>query len=71
MPASTYTTSSGDCWDGIAFKQYGNERYMYLLIDANPAHNYTARFDSGVVLVVPELPTPAPPTTLPPWRRPA
>jgi hypothetical protein len=42
---------------------------MDLMIDANPGHNYVARFDAGVELVVPPLPTPARPSSLPPWRR--
>lgn len=70
MPGS-YTTRAGDEWDAIAYREYGDERYMHLLLDANPDHNYTTIFDSGVVLVVPDMPTPAPPSTLPPWRRPA
>ena len=68
--AGTYTTQSGDTWDAIALRTLGAERFMYLLIEANPAHNYTARFNAGVVLNVPDLPAPALPSSLPPWRRP-
>jgi hypothetical protein len=67
--SATYTTHSGDMWDGIAYRTLGAERYMDLLIEANPEHNYTARFDAGVELVVPELPAPERPSSLPPWRR--
>lgn len=66
---STYTTRSGDTWDVIALRTLGAERWMYLLIDANPEHNYVARFGAGVVLAVPALPTPALPSSLPPWKR--
>lgn len=68
--SSTYTTRSGDTWDAVALRALGDERFMYLLLDANPAQNYVARFDEGVELVVPPLPTPAVPASLPPWRRP-
>jgi len=68
--SSTYTTRSGDTWDGIALRTLGAERYLDLLIQANPEHLYVARFDAGVELVVPELPAPARPASLPPWRRP-
>lgn len=67
---STYTTRSGDTWDAIAFRALGSENYMDLLIDANPKVNYAARFPAGVVLNVPDLPMPARPASLPPWRLP-
>jgi phage tail protein X len=66
--ATTIKTVSGDTWDVLSKRAYGSERYMDLLIDANPAHNYVARFDAGVVLVVPDLPSPPRPSSLPPWR---
>lgn len=43
---------------------------MALMLDANPAHDYVAIFDAGVELVVPEIPPPGRPTSLPPWRLP-
>lgn len=67
--ANTYTTRSGDTFDGVAFRELGAERYMDLIIEANPEHNYTARFDAGVELVIPDLPAPERPASLPPWRR--
>lgn len=67
--ASTYTTRAGDTYDGIAYRELGAERYMDLIIEANPAQNYTLQFDAGVELVIPDLPTPARPASLPPWRR--
>mgnify|MGYP002629988840 CR=1 FL=1 len=68
MPGS-YTTISGDTWDGIAYAQMGNERYMHLLILANPEQAYAQRFAEGVLLVVPDVPTPDTSPNLPPWRR--
>lgn len=69
MASATYATRSGDTWDAIALRALGAERWMYLLLDANPTYNYVCRFSAGVVLTVPPLPTPAPPASLPPWRR--
>jgi phage tail protein X len=66
---SSYRTRSGDTWDAISYRVYGAERYMDVLLDANPEHNYTARFDEGVDLVVPDLPAQERPASLPPWRR--
>lgn len=66
---SSYTTRSGDTWDAIAYRALGSQMLMHLMIDANPDHRYVARFDDGVELVVPDLPDPAPPSSLPPWRR--
>lgn len=70
MSAATYTTRQGDTWDMIALRTMGAERYMAQLLDANPVYNYTAIFSAGTVLVVPALPDPVLPATLPPWRRP-
>lgn len=70
MASPTYTTRLGDTWDAIAFRALGDERWMYLLIDANPAARHVVRFDAKTVLVVPALPSPALPSSLPPWRRP-
>ncbi len=68
MPVSSYTTRSGDTWDQIAARALGSEFYMHLMLDANPDYNYVARFEAGVVLVVPEIPASDLPTSLPPWR---
>lgn len=69
MPSSTYTTRAGDTWDAIALRVFGREVYMDLILEANPEHNYVAKFDQGVTLNVPELPAPERPSSLPPWRR--
>lgn len=53
--ASTYTTISGDTWDYIAFKVYGNEYVADVLMQANPQHLDTAIFSAGVQLVTPAI----------------
>jgi len=65
-----HTTASGDTWDALAYTLLGDERYMDLLILANPAHAYLVRLPAGLVLTVPVVPTPDTSPNLPPWRRP-
>ncbi len=52
----TYTTIQGDVWDLIAYKLYGDEKYMKNLIEANWKYIDTVVFSSGTVLNVPEIP---------------
>lgn len=63
----TYTTVQGDTWDGISFKLYGTERYMTLLIYANPDYMSTVVFSGGIILNVPNYPVEQA-STLPPWK---
>lgn len=53
--ASTYTTVQGDAWDGIAYKLYGDESYMKVLIEANWPLLDVLVFSSGTEITVPEL----------------
>lgn len=65
-----YTTKSGDTWDGIAKTVYGDELKADVLMAANRNHVETYVFDSGVVLVTPEIETKAAENeNLPPWKR--
>ncbi len=52
----TYTTIQGDVWDLIAYKLYGDEKYMKNLIEANWKYIDAVVFSSGTVLNVPEIP---------------
>lgn len=54
--ASTYTTVQGDTWDLIAYKLYGEEKYMKYLIEANWPLLDVLIFSSGMVLTVPDFP---------------
>lgn len=63
-----YVTALGDTWDIIAYKMYGNERQMSLLIEANPGHRETVLFAADTIITVPDAPT-AVSTVLPPWKR--
>lgn len=52
----TYTTIQGDVWDLIAYKLYGDEKYMKNLIEANWQYIDIVVFSSGTVLNVPDIP---------------
>ena len=61
-----YTTVSGDMWDTIAKKVYGDEYCVDVLMQANPEN--IGRFEFGdVVLQTPELKTEQS-GSLPPWK---
>lgn len=52
----TYITEQGDCWDLIAFKLYGEEKYMKLLAEANLPLLDIMVFPSGIHINVPDIP---------------
>lgn len=64
----TYTTISGDTWDIVAYKVYGDEMYMDMLIKANIEHKDTYIFPAGVELTLPEIDLEVS-ETLPPWKQ--
>lgn len=66
---TVYTTVSGDEWDIIAKKVYGDEMYMDLLLDANPDYIGLFRFGAGIVLACPEKPTNKQSVDIPEWRK--
>lgn len=68
MLNNTYTTVSGDTWDIVAYKAYGNEMYMDTLIKANIEYKGTYIFPVGVVLTLPEIELTVS-ESLPPWKQ--
>ena len=63
---ATYKTIQGDTFDGIAFKLWGEEKYMKALIQANLDYADVLIFSPNVELVVPEVEEESDP--LPFWR---
>lgn len=62
-------TMSGDTWDIIAVREYGElggEGLMSMLVEANSEHVETVVFPAGVELVLPEVSVPTS-RMLPPW----
>lgn len=63
-----YRTIQNDCFDAIAFRQWGEEKYMRLLVEANPDYADVLLFHAGQTLAVPEFEPPAQSAPdLPPW----
>ncbi len=67
MP-KTYTTISGDMWDGVALRTTGSEMHTDKLIEANLIHRNIYIFSAGVKLDIPETAARIP-SGLPPWKR--
>lgn len=63
-----YTTKLGDTWDLIAYRVYGNEKYMKELVEANIELAGTVFFKSGVELISPDIPV-LNDSNAPPWKR--
>lgn len=67
---NTYTTIQGDTWDGMAYKLFGNEKYMKDLIEANWRYADVMLFSAGVSLTVPDISADEEDgDNLPIWRR--
>lgn len=68
---TTTITQSGETWDMISKRVYGDEHFMHELIAANVQHRKTVLFRSGVVLNVPaiDINSTAYDTNLPLWKR--
>lgn len=64
--AEQYITISGDVWDGIAKKVYGDEMYTSFLMEKNQRLLEYFVFPAGVTLQTPEKPQET--GTLPDWR---
>lgn len=54
---NSYTTIQGETWDLIAYRLWGSEYLLPLLLEANPKHREIVFFPGDVVLNVPVLDT--------------
>lgn len=52
---TTYSTISGDMWDGIAYEQMGSSFYADKLMKANPQYLNYYIFPAGIELVIPAV----------------
>lgn len=66
MP-KTYTTISGDTWDGVAYKTMGDETYMDKIVKLNRAYQNLVILPEGLELALPEL-VDETAEGLPPWK---
>lgn len=55
-------------WDGIAFKVYGSEAYMNVLLEANQEYAQYVILPANLILKCPDVNIRAT-INLPPWRR--
>lgn len=62
-----YKTKQGECWDEIAKRVYGSEKYTGYLMQSNLPLLDTAVFSEGVIINAPDIP--AEESDLPIWRR--
>lgn len=67
--SKTYTTTSGDMWDSIAYKTLGSTAYTDVLMNANKAYRIIYVFPAGIVLTIPDVDTLTMPSSLPPWKQ--
>lgn len=65
----TYTTVSGDTWDVIAKKVYGDEKKVQEIMEANTDYLDVVIFSAGITLNVPEIEQTSTSEYLPPWKR--
>lgn len=63
-----YSTKLGDLWDAIAKQEMGDERFMPILMRANPEYIDYDCFPAGIVLKIPSIKKSSI-VNLPPWRR--
>ncbi len=63
----TYITIQGDMWDSIAYRLYGSEKYVGILMQANVELLDIFIFGAGTVLTIPELDVEEE-TEMPSWR---
>ncbi len=63
-----YITITGDTFDSIARKLYGDEKNAEELINANTDQITTVRFPANVELTIPEISEKSSINNLPPWR---
>lgn len=62
-----YKTKQGECWDEVAKKVYGSEKYTGYLMQNNLPLLDIAVFSAGTLVNTPDLP--ADETDIPIWRR--
>ena len=68
MNRTIYSTIQGDMWDSIAYKVYGNELYMHVLIEANQKYRDLSIFPVGIKLNLPKI-SKGSTRAVPPWKR--
>lgn len=63
-----YITVSGDTWDLISFKHFGDHKHMGNLFEVNPDYISVLIFSGGHEINIPEV-VQETSLSLPPWKR--
>lgn len=63
-----YITVSGDMWDSVAYKIWGNEMYTDKLIKNNLQYKNIFIFPAGILLDIPNIEIKKS-ADLPPWKQ--
>ena len=66
-----YLAPQGAVWDWISWKHYGDERFIDVLLDANPELRRIVQFEKPTLIIIPDRPAvPSDSVTLlPPWKQ--
>jgi phage tail protein X len=66
-----YLAPQGAVWDWISWKHYGDERFIDILLNANPSLRHIVRFEVPTLIIIPDKPVVPPEsvTQLPPWKQ--
>lgn len=64
-----HTATSGEMWDSVALKYYGDEMKASLLLEHNQGLIDKVTFDGGERIRVPVIEESETLDSLPPWRR--
>ncbi len=66
---TTHTARAGETWASIAYRYYGEETLLWLLIQANPLYASAVLFEGGERLSIPAAPAEQTASAMPPWRQ--
>jgi len=66
-----YLAPQGTVWDQISFQFYGDERFIDVLLRANPTLRDIVKFEESTLVIIPDRPAVLPDsvTSLPPWKK--
>jgi len=66
-----YLAPQGAVWDQISYLHYGDERFIDVLLNANPSLRHIVQFEKSTLIIIPDRPE-VPPnsvTSMPPWKQ--
>jgi phage tail protein X len=69
--AKEYLAPQGTVWDQISYVVYGDERFIDVLLKANPSLRRVVQFEKPALIKIPDKPV-VPSTSitqLPPWKQ--